>query len=101
MQLSQNSKTRSEYLSYSFFGLSLIPIPELSILFGALGLGSSKLGEHIESSQYYLKGLSTKGLSAYYSFLESMVDVSKLEKFPDIQNDNNNIIAPDKPFWRS
>lgn len=94
------TRERSKYLSYCFFGLSLIPIPPISALFGVLGLSSAKLSEYVESAQLFMKGITPKGLSAYYSFNESLMDVSKLDKFPDVQKENNSFRYDKESFWR-
>lgn len=93
-------RSHSKYLSYCFFGLSLIPIPPVTALFGFLGLKSKKIAEYFESASFYFKGISPKGLSTYYSFNESLMDISKLNKFPDVQKDNNDFLYDKEKFWR-
>ena len=91
---------RSKYLAGAFFGLSLIPIPPLSALFGVLGLGASKVSEIIESITWERRGVSPAGSSAYFSFLESIMDVRHLGTFPDVKAENAKVFMGDKPFWR-
>ena len=93
-------RKHSKYLSYCFFGLSLIPIPPVAALFGFWGLKSTKIAEFFESARFYFKGITPKGLSTYYSFNESLMDISKLEKFPDVQKNNNDFLYDKEKFWR-
>lgn len=93
-------QTHSKYLSYSFFGLSLIPNPLTAGLFGFLGLNAKKIAEFFETARFSFKGITPNGLSAYYSFNESLMDISKLNKFPDIQKENSTIISSKQKFWR-
>jgi len=93
-------RKRSNYLSYCFFGLSLIPFPPIAALFGYLGVKSKKISEFIDSAQLYLKGITPEGLSTYYSFNESLMDVTKLAKFPEIQSENSQYKFDAENFWR-
>jgi hypothetical protein len=93
-------RKNSKYLSYCFFGLSLIPIPPIAALFGLLGLSSKKISEYVDSAQLYMKGITPNGLSTYYSFNESLMDISKLDKFPDVQKENKSFKYDKEKFWR-
>ncbi len=96
----RNIREKSKYLSYCFFGLSLIPIPPIAAFFGVLGLSSKKISEFIDSAQLHMKGITPNGLSTYYSFNESLMNVSKLDKFPDIQKSNKSFKYDKENFWR-
>ena len=93
-------RKRSKYLSNCFFGLSLIPIPPIAALFGYLGLKSKKISEYVDSAQLYMKGITPNGLSTYYSFNESLMDVSKLDKFPEVNEENKSFKYENERFWR-
>lgn len=93
------TKKRSKYLSWAFFGLSFIPVPGLSQLFSTLCQGAKNLGQRIESLRLYEKGFSFRGTTAYYSFLESLMDIRRLSKFPDVPERENDS-GKDKLFWR-
>ncbi|WP_422105071.1 hypothetical protein [Winogradskyella sp.] len=93
-------RRNSNYLAYSFFGLSLIPVPALAALFGFLGLQSTKVSEFLDSAKMYLKGISNDGLAAYYAFNETLMDTKRLEKFPDIQKENSKFGYGKEKFWR-
>ncbi len=95
-QIRKNSK----YLAYCFFGLSLIPIPAVAALFSFLGLKSEKISEYVDSAKMHLKGISPDGLSAYYAFNESLMDISKLDKFPGVQKENSKFKYGKEKFWR-
>lgn len=96
----RNIRKNSKYLSYCFFGLSLIPIPPIAALFGLLGLGSKRIYEYVDSAQLYMKGITPNGLSTYYSFNESLMDISKLDKFPEVQKENKTFRYDKENFWR-
>lgn len=92
------TKKRSKYLSSTFFGLSFIPIPGISHLFSILSQGAKKIAERVESLALYEKGFSFKGTKVYYSFFESLMDISKIEKFPSINEKEDS--QKEQLFWR-
>jgi len=94
---------RSSYLSKTFSGISLLPIPILSTIMTSMSILSSDISQIITAMDFNRNGLSGKGFSSYVSFLESMIDSSSSTKFPQIANDNKAwSSAPSKlPFWRA
>jgi hypothetical protein len=87
----------------TFSGLSMLPVPFVSQLLNLLGMGSGKISEIIESGALANRGLSPNGLSAYYYFLESNINFSKLERFPEVEKENKKLGSNffEDPFWRA
>jgi hypothetical protein len=101
--LRKQASKRSKYLSLTFSGLSMLPVPFVSQLLNLLGMGSGKISEIIESGALANRGLSPNGLSAYYYFLESNINFSKLERFPEVEKENKKLDSNffEDPFWRA
>ena len=95
----RRSKYLSKYLSKYFFGLSMIADPILSRVFSVICQKSENISERIESLRLYEKGFSKQGLSIYYGFLESLMDVSLIDKFPEMVSDKKKP-EDQRPFWR-
>lgn len=93
------TRRRSKYLSKFFFGLSLVADPITSRFFSIICQKSENISERIESLKLYEKGFSREGLSIYYGFLESLMDVSLIYKFPDMESDKKKPEGQ-RPFWR-
>lgn len=93
------TRRRSKYLSKYFFGLSMIADPILSRVFSVICQKSENISERIESLRLYEKGFSKQGLSIYYGFLESLMDVSLIDKFPEMASDKKKP-EDQRPFWR-
>lgn len=98
----RKASRRSKYLSKAFGGLSFIPIPVLSQVLNGISLTSDEISRVFQSIQLTNKGIRSKGLKSYLSFLESMLNYKIYDKFPQIVEQNKEKVINTKtaPFWR-
>jgi len=102
LNIKKQTEKRSKYLSLTFSGLSMLPIPFLSQVLNLLGMGSKKISEYVESGYLANKGFTPNGLSAYYSFLEGNLNLTKLKGFPEVEEANGKLdpTFDQDMFWR-